>query len=204
MNSGMPSAGRRSTALPPDSGTRWTPTRPDCLPAPIRPETSLWVSNSLRIRWLFNSHTSARWLSAVILYVSSFASSETVSESLPCSRLLGSLISLRRCSWSLSELLVIEVNQTQSEKSLKCKCVKESESFKRPFVLPQHQHQCSLTNTPQSPPFPGRLRRYPGRWPKTILPQMMSWSSTPGSRWGTQSFGARLHGWGEMWETYCT
>lgn len=114
---------------------------------------------SLRTRWLFNSSTSARWPSVVILYVSSFASSKTVFERLLPYRLLGSLISHRGCSWSLSELLVIEASQTQSEKSLKCKCVKESESFKRPFVLPQHQHQCSLTNPH---PLPLQIEEVPG------------------------------------------
>lgn len=106
----------------------------------------------LRIWWLFSRDTSAWWLFAVTLYSSSFARAESLFESLPCSRLLGLLISFRSCSSSLSELLVIEVNQTQSEKSLKCKCVKESESFKRLFVFPRQQHQCSLTNLPA--PFP--------------------------------------------------
>lgn len=113
--------------------------------------------SSLRIRWLLSRYTCTQWLSAVTLQLFSFARAKTVYESLPCSRLLGLLISFRGCSWSLSELLVIEVNQTQSEKSLKCKCVKESESFKRPFVFPRQEHQCSLTNLPA--PLPSLVDR---------------------------------------------
>lgn len=57
MISGMPLAERQSTTLQPDSGTRWIPTRRDCLPAPISPGTSLWVvlvKDQMAVQWIHN------------------------------------------------------------------------------------------------------------------------------------------------------